>query len=624
MAKDGAKNSEVRAYWFIRDELKALGWDTRNPERHPAGQVYTQQECLANPEVKKYLGLKHPEYIVKVGESAFWVIEAKREHKELDKALEEAAVRAHALNQSKLIRVPFISGVAGNDIDGFFVRTRFKVNGDFKPITINGREGTSLVSPTIANTVLEGGPKIADVPIDEALFLSKAERINEFLHLGAINKDARARVMAALLLAMLEDTPPNIDASPSVLIGDINSRASQILKDQGKSEFARFIELALPASKDNHTKYKRALVQTIQELHNLNIRSAMNSGKDVLGAFYEVFLKYGNGAKEIGIVLTPRHITKFATEVLHITDRDTVYDPCCGTGGFLVAAFDYVRKTSTTPALNRFKERNLFGIDEQETVLALAITNMIFRGDGKNNIQPGDCFQQNLIRSNDGAKYAPGPASEGEKAVTRVLMNPPFPTKAGQIEEYKFVEAALGQMQDGGLLFSVLPYSTMVKSYRYKQWRKEVLLASNTLLSVITFPIDLFYPIGVHAIGIFVKKGIPHPPEQNVLWVRIVNDGFLKSKGKRLPADDIPNELQEGQDTVRNFLDDPAIRVEAIKRLMKACPIDFDDPLLELIPENYLDESLPSKSEIANGMDQVLRDAVAFMVQSGTGTAADG
>ena len=37
----------------------------------------------------------------------------------------------------------------------------------------------------------------------------------------------------------------------------------------------------------------------------------MRSGKDVLGKFYEVFLKYGNGAKEIGIVLTPRHITRF-------------------------------------------------------------------------------------------------------------------------------------------------------------------------------------------------------------------------------------------------------------------------------------------------------------------------
>ena len=50
----------------------------------------------------------------------------------------------------------------------------------------------------------------------------------------------------------------------------------------------------------------------------------MNSGKDVLGKFYEVFLKYGNGAKEIGIVLTPRHITRFASEVLDINSKSQI------------------------------------------------------------------------------------------------------------------------------------------------------------------------------------------------------------------------------------------------------------------------------------------------------------
>ena len=50
----------------------------------------------------------------------------------------------------------------------------------------------------------------------------------------------------------------------------------------------------------------------------MNIRSAINSGTDALGQFYETFLKYANDAKQMGIVLTPRHITKFAVEVLDI------------------------------------------------------------------------------------------------------------------------------------------------------------------------------------------------------------------------------------------------------------------------------------------------------------------
>ena len=184
---------------------------------------------------------------------------------------------------------------------------------------------------------------LEDIPIDKKLFLSKAEKINEILHLGAINKNDRARVMASLLLSLIAETPPNRNSPPSVLISEINSRVKRILRIHGKENFSDFIDISLPPTEDNHKKFRSALVQTLQELDSLNIRSAMNSGTDVLGEFYEVFLKYGNGAKEIGIVLTPRHITKFASEVLNINMNDLVYDPTCGTGGFLVSALDYVR-----------------------------------------------------------------------------------------------------------------------------------------------------------------------------------------------------------------------------------------------------------------------------------------
>ena len=129
-------------------------------------------------------------------------------------------------------------------------------------------------------------------------------------------------------------------------------------------------------------------------------------------------------------------------------------------------------------------------------------------------------------------------------------MNPPFALKRDDEKEYKFVDHALRQMQDGGLLFSVLPYSAMVRPHRYKQWREKSLLANNTLLCVLTFPQDLFYPIGVHTLGIFVKKGIRHPREQKVLWIRAVNDGLLKSKGKRLPNPKAANDYEQIRSTV--------------------------------------------------------------------------
>jgi len=346
----------------------------------------------------------------------------------------------------------------------------------------------------------------------------------------------------------------------------------------------------------------------------------MNSGADVLGKFYEVFLKYGNGAKEIGIVLTPRHITKFAVDILGVSDRDIVYDPTCGTAGFLVAAFDSVRMNYSESQVNHFKQNHLFGVEQETEVVALAIVNMIFRGDGKGNIIDGNCFQKRIIKTDKGAEFTtkpPKPNERAELAITRVLMNPPFALKDSADKEYRFVDHALSQMANGGLLFAILPYSAMVKPGGYQDWRAHTLLRHHTLIGVLTLPEDLFYPVGVHTVGIIVKKGIPHPTEQNVLWIRAIHDGLLKSKGKRLPNPRSKDDFATIRNMVKAFVANPSHEVPSIEQFQKACPIDFTDPLLELVPENYLDQSPPSEDEIRTGIEQVIRDSVAFLIRAG-------
>src|SRR4051812_18122462 len=98
------RDSEFHAYGFIRDELRERGWDVRNPAKHVAGQVYTQNECLALPEIKKHLVLDRPENVVKITDSVYWVIEAKPEHKQLSQALREAETYARKINASKHIK----------------------------------------------------------------------------------------------------------------------------------------------------------------------------------------------------------------------------------------------------------------------------------------------------------------------------------------------------------------------------------------------------------------------------------------------------------------------------------------------------------------------------------------
>jgi type I restriction enzyme M protein len=133
-------------------------------------------------------------------------------------------------------------------------------------------------------------------------------------------------------------------------------------------------------------------------------------------------------------------------------------------------------------------------------------------------------------------------------------------------------------------------------------------------LSVITFPPDLFYPIGVHTVGLFVKKGISHPQNQNVLWIRALSDGFAKSKGKRLPSTRALNDLERVKDLLKAFLINPYYPVESIPKFIKACPIDFEDSILELVAEVYLDDIPPTIEEINSGINQMIKETMVFFI----------
>ena len=618
--------TEVDAYVYIKRQLKDLGWDVRNPTTNPNGQVWTQNQCLAHPTIKQAWGAKRPENVVKLSEQELWVIEAKADRADIDEADDESqnyyANRINDLNSD--VKVTLATGIAGNDDEGWTVHNFVNLDGRWSRVTINNQSTTGFLTPADVRVLLESHTNdIGDFTPPQWLFLQAAERINRILHNGGINKNDRAKTIAALLLSVVEQ-PPNLNTSLSVLIGEINARSTAVLNANDKGEFAPFINILAPTNRTNHVKFREALVKTIQELLNLNIRSAMNSSTDVLGQFYEVFLRYGNGAKEIGIVLTPRHVTRFAVEAVGISPADIVLDPACGTGGFLVAAYDHIRAAGTPAQVDRFKEHNLFGIENDPTVAVLAIVNMIFRGDGKNNLVEGSCFSTNLssktVNGHASAEYVsvpPGP----NQPVTRVLMNPPFAGRDNE-KEYEFVTRALAFMEDGGFLFSLLPMDAMFGAHGEKVWRESELLAKHTLLSVVTFPDELFYPAAMkQVVGVFVRKGFPHPQDQPVFWARVGYDGHLKVKSKRLLASEMrpprmcANDLPVLLPHLRTFLAHPVASSVNEPMLYKTAPIDFQDPLLELLPEAYLDSPPLTEEGIEADIGRLMRETAAFAVR---------
>lgn len=607
--------SEVHAYvHIIRELTEKKGW-TRD-------QILTQGECLSHPEIKKYLDKTKPENVIEINPKTFYVIEAKNERKKIAQALKEAREDyADKINSSSRVQCPFITGLAGSEAEGYISQSEYYKDGKWLPIKENGVEVTGLLSKQQIEDILRNNnPEIEDVEITEDEFLETAESINEILHENSINKDYRARFISAILLAMSDGKDIDMSGDCSVLIDNINSRVKTILRKHDKLGFANFIKIDEPSSSDNHIKVKDAIKRTYQELLNLNIRSAMNSGKDVLGKFYEVFLKYGNGAKDIGIVLTPRHVTRFASQVLDINAKDLVFDPACGTGGFLVSAFDEVRrKTADKDAFENFRINGMYGIEEQDAIISLAIVNMIFRGDGKNNMIEGNSFKKWLTAKTIGSKYYAEYISEDRPdrtpPITKVMMNPPFALKKGDEKEYKFVEHALKQMEDGGILFAILPISVLVEK-GIKSWRKDVLLKQNRLLSVVTFPEDLFYPVSVGTIGLFVKKGTPHNYEEDkVYFARATKDGFAKKKGVRKENSRVRNMLEEIKEELTAHIKGDEIRVDNIPEFKKFCLLDKNDVGCELVAEAYLDSRVPSSEEIERGVEEMVRETIAFKIR---------
>src|SRR5580658_5238254 len=105
-------DTEVEAYVFIRDQLAQVGWVVKNPSTSPDGEVWTQNQVRAVPELLRVWGTKRPENVVKLSGTKVWVIEAKRSRAELEKALREAENEyAWPIQNAGTMQVPLITGI---------------------------------------------------------------------------------------------------------------------------------------------------------------------------------------------------------------------------------------------------------------------------------------------------------------------------------------------------------------------------------------------------------------------------------------------------------------------------------------------------------------------------------
>src|SRR3989344_3511227 len=249
---------------------------------------------------------------------------------------------------------------------------------------------------------------------------------------------------------------------------------------------------------------------------------------DIIGKFYEEFLRYaGITNVKKGIVLTPNHITTLFTELIDIKTNDVIFDPACGTGAFLIAGMNKLIseiEKSNLPDKNQriknIKTKQLIGFEKSSTMYSLAISNMLFRGDGKSQIFNEDFFSTNASDVLDKLQNKP----------TIGFVNPPYGGKDNETnptkKEIQFLEKMLDSCSRYGII--IAPLSTYFKD----DVDRNRILAKHTLKYVINMQSDLFQPnASTHtAIAVF-ETNKPHN-KSKVVFYDLKDDGFVLSKNK--------------------------------------------------------------------------------------------
>lgn len=231
---------------------------------------------------------------------------------------------------------------------------------------------------------------------------------------------------------------------------------------------------------------------------------------DVKGAIYESILEKNGQDKKSGAgqYFTPRSLIQAMVDVAQPKIGETVCDPACGTGGFLLAAYDYMKNQSQDKAKRDFlRDKALHGYDNTALVVTLASMNLYLHGIGTDR-SPILC-QDSLEKSPD-------------TLVDVILANPPFGTRpAGSVDidrqdfyvetknnQLNFLQHIMLMLKNTGRAAVVLPDNVLFEGGAGETIRKELLKNFN-LHTILRLPTGIFYAQGVKANVLFFQKGTP-------------------------------------------------------------------------------------------------------------------
>lgn len=312
------------------------------------------------------------------------------------------------------------------------------------------------------------------------------------------------------------------------------------LKDRGYATFHTAIHSTLSKSLEKSRKQNNKIDILLEEYSGIKMNTTDNqeainnfidwvveisecinsnewNGEDVMGIFFNEFNRYKKKS-EAGQIFTPEHITDFMYKILEINMDDYILDATCGSGGFLVKAMaNMIHEAGGmgTKKATDIKSKQLYGIEFDREIYALACANMLIHKDGKTNLEQMDA------RTEKACEWIKG------KNITKVLMNPPYENKYGCMT---IVENVLDSVPAHTQCAFILPDKKLEKASKAQMKR---ILKNHRLRKVIKLPEDLFFGVGVTT-SIFVFEAGVAQDGKEFFACYMESDGLatVKNKGR--------------------------------------------------------------------------------------------
>ena len=364
--------------------------------------------------------------------------------------------------------------------------------------------------------------------IDKQQIYNVTKRINDSLHNDFKMTDLTDRmIFTACALVVQRYNPVNGLATQKKqgyeivhtwitkkLADALDADNANVKVPNGKINFLVEEFLKIHPSVTENTEALDRLIDNVCEISDL-VNSEYWNGEDVMAIFFNEFNRYRK-KKEMGQILTPDHVTSFMYRLIGVNKDDRVLDAACGTGAFLVKSMCNMMREAggySSAKSTEIRTGQLFGIEVDRRVFALACANMLIHKDGKTNLEQLDSRHEqaaNWIKS---------------KGITKVLMNPPYERKYGCIQ---IVKNVLDSVPKGTLCAFILPDKKLEKD---NGWN---ILKCHTLKTVVKMPEDLFFGVGITTSIFVFETGSPQG-DKDVEGYYIEDDGLetVKNKGRQ-------------------------------------------------------------------------------------------